>query len=73
VGILRHFLEQHQNKLNDQLLQTLPEVTARLLRSKSNPENLIASTLGKFGNLILEFPLGKGYFAHPYHFPGDFK
>jgi CHAT domain-containing protein len=53
------FLAQHQDSLNEQLLQTLPEVVASLLRDESVQQNLVAYVLVIFGNWIAQFPLGQ--------------
>jgi CHAT domain-containing protein/predicted LPLAT superfamily acyltransferase len=53
------FLAQHQDSLNEQLLQTLPEVAARFLRGESDQQNFVADVLVIFGNLIAQFPLGQ--------------
>jgi len=53
------FLAQHQDSLNEQLLQTLPKVAARLLSGESDQQNFVAAVLVIFGNLIAQFPLGQ--------------
>ncbi|BAY10866.1 CHAT domain-containing protein [Calothrix sp. NIES-2098] len=52
------FLGQYQDKLNEQLLQTLPKAAGRLLVGESE-QQYVAAVLGKFGNLIQQFPLGQ--------------
>ncbi|MDM9584869.1 CHAT domain-containing protein [Nostoc sp. GT001] len=56
------FLEQHQDRLNEQLLETLPEViTSLLLEGDSEEQRFNAIVLLAFGNLIKEFPLGQAW------------
>ncbi len=53
------FLEQHQDRLNEQLLETLPEVAVSLLVGELDRQQLIASVFVVFGNLIQQFPLAR--------------
>ncbi|AFY32934.1 TPR repeat-containing protein [Calothrix sp. PCC 7507] len=53
------FLEQHQGRLNEQLMQTLPKVAASLLVGESDQQQAVAYVLVEFGNLIQQFPLGQ--------------
>ena len=53
------FLAQHQDRLNETLLQTLPQIAAALLASNPEQRQYVADDLGNFGNLINQFPLGK--------------
>ncbi|MDZ8083170.1 MAG: CHAT domain-containing protein [Nostoc sp. DcaGUA01] len=52
------FLAQHQDGLNEQLLQTLPKVAASLLGGESK-QQFVATVLSMFGDLIQQFPLGR--------------
>jgi hypothetical protein len=53
------FLAQHQEKLNEQLLQVLPQVAARFLAGEPQEQQAVAADLVNFGNLIQQFPLGR--------------
>ncbi len=53
------FLAQHQDQLNETLLQTLPQVAAALLASNPEQQQFVAAILFYFGNLINQFPLGQ--------------
>ena len=53
------FLEQHQNRLTESLLQILPKQAARLLAGDIEEPSSIAAILYNFGNLINQFSLGQ--------------
>ncbi|MBW4661051.1 MAG: tetratricopeptide repeat protein [Drouetiella hepatica Uher 2000/2452] len=53
------FLAQHQDQLNETLLQTLPQIAAALLAGNPEQQQFVAAVLMNFGNLIQQFPLGK--------------
>ncbi|MFN6518187.1 MAG: CHAT domain-containing protein [Nostoc sp. CreGUA01] len=54
------FLAQHEGRLNEQLLETLPKVAARLLGGESEQQKWLAAfLLVQFGNLIQQFPSGR--------------
>ncbi len=53
------FLAQHQEKLNEQLLQVLPQIAARFLAGEPEQQQAIASIFVRFGNLIKQLPLGR--------------
>ena len=53
------FLAQHQEKLNEQLLQVLPQIAARFLAGEPEQQQAIASIFVRFGNLIQQLPLGR--------------
>ena len=52
------FLASHQDQLNEQLLQWLPVLAAQWLGGDLEQQQSVAGSLGGFGNLIQQFPLG---------------
>ena len=53
------WLQQHLNRLNQDLLDALPAVATRLMQGRGEGEKqFIAGTIGNFSNLIQQFPLG---------------
>jgi CHAT domain-containing protein len=52
------FLAQHQEKLNEQLLQVLPQVVAPYLVGEPEQQQAIAALLVSFDKLISQYPLG---------------
>ncbi|MDJ0707665.1 MAG: CHAT domain-containing protein [Leptolyngbyaceae cyanobacterium MO_188.B28] len=53
------WLEQHQERLNEALLQTLPQFSVKLLSGNAEQQRAFAGVLFDFGNLINQFPLGQ--------------
>jgi CHAT domain-containing protein len=53
------FLAKHEDRLNEKLLKTLPEVVGRLLLGESEQQQYVATVLVDFGSLIQQFPLGQ--------------
>jgi tetratricopeptide (TPR) repeat protein len=53
------FLTEHQQQLNDTLLQAMPIAASSLFNRDTNQLAFVAVLFAKFGNLIAQFPLGK--------------
>ncbi|MBD3886934.1 CHAT domain-containing protein [Phormidium tenue FACHB-886] len=52
-------LAQHQDQFTESLLQALPQVAARLLASEPEQQQIVATDLANFGDLLQLFPSGK--------------
>jgi CHAT domain-containing protein/signal recognition particle subunit SEC65 len=53
------FLAQHHEKLDEQLLQILPQVVVRFLAGELKQQQAVAAIFVRFSDLIQQFPLGQ--------------
>jgi tetratricopeptide (TPR) repeat protein len=53
-----HFLTEHQNQLNETLLEAMPIAASILFKRNINQQEFIAGQFVNLGNFIAQFPLG---------------